>query len=37
MVTIEAGHWIHESEPKRFLEVVQGFLEQRPDTISPDV
>ena len=27
MLTIEAGHWIHESEPKRFLEVVQGFLE----------
>ena len=26
VVTIEAGHWIHESEPKRFLEVVQGFL-----------
>jgi len=25
---IEAGHWIHESEPKRFLEVVQGFLDQ---------
>lgn len=28
MVTIEAGHWIHESEPKRFLEVVKGFLHQ---------
>lgn len=26
-VTIETGHWIHESEPKRFLEVVQGFLQ----------
>lgn len=35
MVTIEAGHWVHESEPKRFLEVVQGFLEQQPDTTSP--
>lgn len=28
MVTIEAGHWIHECEPKRFLEVVKGFLRQ---------
>lgn len=28
MVTIEAGHWIHESELERFLDVVQGFLQQ---------
>jgi pimeloyl-ACP methyl ester carboxylesterase len=35
VVTIEAGHWIHESEPKRFLEVVQGFLPQSPETVPP--
>jgi pimeloyl-ACP methyl ester carboxylesterase len=26
MVTLETGHWIHESEPKVFTEVVRGFL-----------
>jgi pimeloyl-ACP methyl ester carboxylesterase len=34
VVTVEAGHWIHENEPKRFLEVVQRFLPQPPDTTS---
>lgn len=28
MVTIETGHWIHESQPRMFLDAVQGFLEQ---------
>lgn len=28
LVTIEAGHWIHETEPERFLDVVTGFLTQ---------
>ena len=35
MVTIEAGHWIHESEPTRFLEVVRGFLPHPSDTTWP--
>ena len=26
MVTIGVGHWIHETTPDRFLEVVKGFL-----------
>jgi pimeloyl-ACP methyl ester carboxylesterase len=29
MVTIEVGHWIHETAPDRFLEVVRGFLVER--------
>jgi pimeloyl-ACP methyl ester carboxylesterase len=28
LATIEAGHWIHETEPERFLDVVKGFLTQ---------
>ncbi len=27
LTTIEAGHWIHENEPRRFIEVVEDFLE----------
>jgi pimeloyl-ACP methyl ester carboxylesterase len=29
MVTIEVGHWIHETAPDRFLEVVREFLVER--------
>ncbi len=27
MITIDAGHWIHESEPNRFVKAVRSFLE----------
>lgn len=26
IVTIDVGHWIHETEPDRFLQAVNGFL-----------
>jgi pimeloyl-ACP methyl ester carboxylesterase len=31
MVNIETGHWIHETEPRRFLEALEGFLSGQPE------